>query len=56
MVKNMKEELLKAELKLVELNQLLVLIKSAELDRSLFIGDIEKLNYDLEMILERFRP
>ncbi|ENV09278.1 hypothetical protein F966_01934 [Acinetobacter higginsii] len=52
----MNEELMKAQLKLVELNELLMLIKSAELDHSYFIGDIQKLNYDLDIILERFKP
>jgi len=52
----MSEELMKAQLKLVELNELLMLIKSAELDHSYFIGDIKKLNYDLDIILERFKP
>lgn len=52
----MNEEVMKAQLKLVELNELLMLIKSAELDHSYFIGDIQKLNYDIDIILERFRP
>ncbi|EPF77303.1 hypothetical protein GCM10025882_15210 [Acinetobacter gyllenbergii] len=52
----MNEELMKAQLKLVELNEWLMLIKSAELDHSYLTGDIEKVNHELEIILERFRP
>ncbi len=52
----MNEELMKAQLKLVELNEWIMLIKSNELDHSYLTGDIEKVNHDLEIILERFRP
>lgn len=50
------EELMKAQLKLVELNEWLMLIKSDELDHSYLTGDIEKVNHELEIILDRFRP
>ena len=46
------EEILKAQLKLVKLNELLMMLKEHE--HSYMIGDLEKLNYDLEVILERF--
>ncbi|WP_171194746.1 hypothetical protein [Acinetobacter sp. A47] len=48
------EEILKAQDKLVQLNDLLTMLK--EKDHSYLAGDIEKVNYDLEIILERMRP
>lgn len=52
----MNEELMKAQLKLVQLNELLMLIKEQEMDKNYFIGDIEKLNHDLQIILDRMSP
>lgn len=55
-VKNqlMNEQILKAQLKLVQLNELLMMLKEEE--HTYLTGDIEKVNYDLQVILERMSP
>lgn len=50
----MNEQILKAQLKLVQLNELLMMLKEEE--HTYLTGDVEKVNYDLQVILERMSP
>lgn len=48
----MNEVIVSVEDKIKELSERLDLVKNG--DKKVFIGDMEKLNYDLAVILERF--